>query len=217
MADPFSQMAVRTNNDGDVVVGIDPLKNTVSLAGGSISIDGHNYTAGSLNVHLDSNDVTVSNTVDVNLTNTSINASVEVVSPLPTGSNIIGKVEVVDSTGIEINYTNSTSTDVLKQGQSIEQVESLAITDGLTGNLKHVLVSAPVQMKAQLYKIDTTPQNLLATTYIPVGGGSSLIPFEGESAQITGTIAAEKFIVTFKNLDFKSDSEAHAKFLWIEQ
>lgn len=111
MANAFSQIPVRTDVDGDVVVGF--------VAGSTVAISGTpnvNVTNSSLNVAVTSalptgantiGAVTISGTPTVTVGNSSLN--VVVTSALPTGSNVIGAVTISGTPTVSISGTVTVS------------------------------------------------------------------------------------------------------------
>lgn len=262
MADAFSQIAVRTDTDGDVVVGIASgqsvgITGTPTVTVGNASLDVNVVTAlptgantignigsvgtitnplpagtntlGSIasivnalptgsntigSVNIAGSLPTGSNTIgNVGITGT---VNVAVTSPLPAGTNIIGKVEVVGSSGTTRHETIPTSGNVVKNGGTAT-VNSSAITNGTTAELRQIIVSSSVAMKAVIRSDNTITQTNEAVTYIPAGGGQQLIPFADNAVVLAGTVAGENFDVVFTNLDTKNDAEAHVTFTWVEE
>ncbi len=263
MADAFSAIAVRTDTDAAVVVGIASgqtvgVSGTVNVSVQNASLNvavtsalptgtnsiGNIGTVGSITSPLPaganviggisgiSNPLptgtntigsiasitnalpTGSNTIgNVGVTGT---VNVSVTSPIPAGTNVIGKVQVVDTTGTTRHETVATSGNVIKNGGT-STVNSSAITNGKTAELRQIIVASSVAMKCVIRVDNTiTPVNE-AVTYLPAGGGQQLIPFADNAVLLAGTVAGENFDVVFTNLDTKNDAEAHVTFTWIEE
>lgn len=123
MSNAFSQVPVRTDVDGDVVVGI--------VTGATIGISGTpnvNVTNSSLNVAVTSalptgantiGAVTISGTPNVNITNSSLN--VAVTSALPTGANTIGAVNINGTPTVTVGNSslNVVVTSALPTGANV--------------------------------------------------------------------------------------------------
>lgn len=147
-------------------------------------------------------------------TNT-IGSIASIVNALPAGTNTIGKVEI-DFVGTTKHIHVQTATDVPQDAASSVTVNSTAITNGTTGELRLVSVGASVAMKFIIRKDNTITPVVVHTGYIPAGGGTVSVEFPGGGVTQAGTAAGENFDVVFWNLDTKSDAEAHATFTWTE-
>lgn len=240
MADAFATIPVRTDTDGDVVVGFDPTQNTVVLGTGSnvvgaVNINGVTLTSTSLNVNLTNTSVAVTGTVnigtlpavtigtwsagtlDVNITNASIAVTgtvtvSSITNPLPAGTNTIGKVEIA-TTG---TTKTSTSSGTATANGGTATVNSSAVTNGSTATLRSVIVGSSVAMRFDVRTDDTVSPVIVGTGYIPVGGGTVEFKLLDDAVTLAGTAAGENFDVVFTNLDKRDDADAYATFFSTE-
>lgn len=242
MADAFATVPIRTDVDGEAVVGIAAGQNTVVLGAGaavvgSFNINGVNVTSGSLDVNVTNAFLTVGGTVDigtlpavtigtwsagtldVNITNVSVPVTVSgtvtvdsITNPLPAGTNTIGKVEL-STAGTSQHSTNSAT---IANNGGTGTVNSGAVTNGQTATLRSVVLGSSVAMRCDIRTDDTVSPTIVGTCYIPVGGGTVTFEFLDEAVTLAGTAAGENFDVVFTNLDKKDTADAYATFFSTE-
>jgi len=135
---------------------------------------------------------------------------------LNAGNNLIGRVEVIETSGTVEHYSLETSSDVAGNGGQ-QTVNFAAVTSGQTAELRSATVSASVAMKAEVRSDNTLSPVVVATLYIPAGGGTVTKDFMNDAVSLAGTVAGEHFDVVFTNLDKVNAAEAHAALTWSEQ
>lgn len=213
MADAFRKSLVATENDGDVVVGVAAgqsigVSGTVTLGAGAatignVGIVGSNFTGTSLDVNLTNNV-----TIDAVATGT---LDVEVVAPLPAGTNNIGIVSIADSAGTLVPETSTIN--VLKNFGTAT-INFTAVTNATTGTLKCMNFGSSVPMKFEV-RIDDGASPVVISRIVSPEIGSIQIDYSKFGHSITGD-GTTAFDVVITNLDKNDDGDAYVDIVWEE-